>query len=390
MPAGAGWWLHQNKAQHATFRLMGGSEGGMAVDALARRVAAYATNTPTPFREKPGSSAAAEAEAQAVLASLCCGHEMRRRRTEARARFCGDASAAAGAPQQALGRAILELASFGPGFFMYSKHLGGSAGTVADEAEDEGWGDDATARGGSLYDGASPRASQMQGLQGSPHGGATPPVADSPDGATALNRSGSPQQPPTARGSPGLPADHQPGPLSRHQPHRVAPGAAAGGGRARTREPAAAPELQLRRAFALRCGPPARRRSPRARAGRLERHEVRGRRHAYRQKQPRRPAYFPARIADNHRACCQGILCASQAECLLDDPRENPRLDWAGCLQLELSLPSEQSMAMRTACTHRHRTAAFSCASGIHRDLSELCDASALRIWRNGHVQEFC
>jgi len=31
-------------------------------------------------------------------------------------------------------------------------------------------------------------------------------------------------------------ADHQPGPLSRHQPHRVAPGTAAGCGRARTRE----------------------------------------------------------------------------------------------------------------------------------------------------------
>ena len=164
-----------------------------AVDALARRVAAYATNTPTPFRENAGAEAAAAA---AAVAALCSGREMRRRAAEARSRFCGDA-ASGGA--EALGRAILELASAGPGFFMYSKHLGGSAGAGADEAEDEGWGD-GTARGGSLYDGnaAAPASSPSSSL----NGGASPPA----EADAAATHAHSPQDPPrTPRSAPGSP-----------------------------------------------------------------------------------------------------------------------------------------------------------------------------------------
>jgi hypothetical protein len=165
-----------------------------AVDALARRVAAYATNTPTPFRENVGAEAAAAA---AAVAALCSGREMRRRAAEARSRFCGDA-AAGGA--EALEHAILELASAGPGFFMYSKHLGGSAGAGADEAEDEGWGD-GTARGGSLYDGnaVAPASSPSS----SPANGGTLPPAEA-DAAAA--HAHSPQDPPrTPRSAPGSP-----------------------------------------------------------------------------------------------------------------------------------------------------------------------------------------
>jgi hypothetical protein len=111
--------------------------------------------------------------------------------------FCGDA-AAGGA--EALEHAILELASAGPGFFMYSKHLGGSAGAGADEAEDEGW-DDGTARGGSLYDGnaVAPASSPSS----SPANGGTLPPAEA-DAAAA--HAHSPQDPPrTPRSAPGSP-----------------------------------------------------------------------------------------------------------------------------------------------------------------------------------------
>ena len=161
------------------------------VDALARRVAAYATNTPTPFREKAADDAAAAA---AAVAALCCGREMRRRGAELRQRFCADAGGG-GAP--ALGRAILELASSGPGFFMYSKHLGGSASGV-DETEDEGWGDGAS-RGNSLYNGndVAPAASS----------GSVMPPAESPTTPAAAH-SHSPQEPPTQRSAPGSPRRH--------------------------------------------------------------------------------------------------------------------------------------------------------------------------------------
>ena len=164
-------------------------------------MAAYATNTPTPFKERAADDAAAAA---AAVAALCCGREMRRRAAELRHRFCADAS---GGGAAALGRAILELASSGPGFFLYSKHLGAHASGV-DETEDEGWGDGAS-RGNSLYNGngAAPLASTP-----SPGGGSAMPPAEAPGSADAAAahspHAHSPQEPPTPRGAPGSPRRH--------------------------------------------------------------------------------------------------------------------------------------------------------------------------------------
>ena len=172
-----------------------------AVDALARRVSAYATNTPNmPFREKAADEAAAVA---AAVAALCCGREMRRRGAELRQRFCADADSGGAA---ALGRAILELASSGPGFFMYSKHLGAHASGV-DETEDEGWGDGAS-RGSSLYNGSA-----VAPLASTPSAGSvgTMPPAEAPGSAGAAAsapHTHSPQEPPTHRSTPGSPRRH--------------------------------------------------------------------------------------------------------------------------------------------------------------------------------------
>jgi uncharacterized membrane protein YjjB (DUF3815 family) len=109
----------------------------------------YGTNTPTPFRVKPDGEDAVAAAAAAASAGPRCGG-VRRRAAELRARFLGGGSDDGGgdndsgafetraAATAALGRAVLDLASQGPGFFMFAKHEV-YAGAPSAEEEEEDW-----------------------------------------------------------------------------------------------------------------------------------------------------------------------------------------------------------------------------------------------------------
>jgi len=118
-----------------------------AADALARKISSYATNTPTPYKLKTSSAAGTDDMAAAAASALS---DVPRRVAELRGRF---------ADAKELAHAILELASGGPGFFMYNKHVG----AAADEEEERLWGAEGTLHGpeGSIRSSApSPPASR--------------------------------------------------------------------------------------------------------------------------------------------------------------------------------------------------------------------------------------
>lgn len=112
------------------------------VDAVARRVASFATNTATPFKRRPlagGGAAAAGRAARdpaAALASPAASLQVAARAAALRGRFRGEAG------REELGRAILDLASAGPGFYLYGKFV--DRGLDGVEAC---WGEDATLHG---------------------------------------------------------------------------------------------------------------------------------------------------------------------------------------------------------------------------------------------------
>ena len=103
-----------------------------AADALARRIASYATNTPSAFKRKPSrSSTASQADCppSSHAGELECDPELEK----------ATAAALADVPRRLielrekytepgpLAEAILDLASTGPGFYMYSKHVHAAA-----------------------------------------------------------------------------------------------------------------------------------------------------------------------------------------------------------------------------------------------------------------------
>jgi uncharacterized membrane protein YjjP (DUF1212 family) len=127
-------------------------------DALARRIASYGTNTPSPFKRKlhtrKGSSQGAGAEANGEQPSDVSPEEQELRRASAAA--LRDVPRRLAALRQRysrceeLGAAILELASTGPGFYLYSRHMPGAAAS-----EEELWGPDLVTPDASQHGGAS-------------------------------------------------------------------------------------------------------------------------------------------------------------------------------------------------------------------------------------------
>jgi uncharacterized membrane protein YjjB (DUF3815 family) len=152
----------------------------------------YGTNTPTPFRVKPegedavAAAAAAAADSNSGLGPRCGG--VRRRAAALRSRFLhehsldmigtSDATSAAAhaAATSALGRAILELASQGPGFFMFAKH--DVDGHNAEE-EEEDW-------AGSTLHGGGAGGGGRGSLDSNPRGSLSAEARASPPPASSV------------------------------------------------------------------------------------------------------------------------------------------------------------------------------------------------------------
>ena len=175
-------------------------------DALARRIASYGTNTPTPFKRKlharhgssqggagaqpPGESDKSPGQQELERATAAALRDVPRRLAALRQRYTAC---------EELGAAILELASTGPGFYLYSKHVPGAAAS-----EEELWGPDLV----------TPEASQHGGNAASMPPSPSPTVWGATGALSVLGPASALSSPPASVGG-----THTHGHHSQHHAH---------------------------------------------------------------------------------------------------------------------------------------------------------------------------